>query len=114
MLQNQSREESVNDGGLGLADVLGNADAILDGIALDTIGEGLNARDEGSKAETKMVALKVKNGESKLSRQKAKDQTIKMLDTADAFPGETREDIGHGGHHAFSEVSSIRGGANES
>ena len=35
-----------------MGDVLGNADAILDGIALDTIGEGLDARDAGSKAET--------------------------------------------------------------
>ena len=41
---NQSREESVNDGAFGLSDVLGNADAILDGIALDSIGEGLDAR----------------------------------------------------------------------
>ena len=51
-----------------MGDVLGNADAILDGIALDTIGEGLNARDGGSKAETKMVALKLKNADGKYSR----------------------------------------------
>jgi len=71
-LQNQSREESVNDGGLGLSDVLGNADAILDGIALDSIGNGLDARDLGSKAETKMVALKLKDADGKFSRMKAR------------------------------------------
>ena len=72
ILQNQSREESVNDGGLGLSDVLGNADAILDGIALDSIGNGLDARDLGSKAETKMVALKLKDADGKFSRMKAR------------------------------------------
>ena len=37
-----SRQDSVNDGGLGLADVLGNADAIL-GIGMDGIGNGLRS-----------------------------------------------------------------------
>lgn len=100
----------MNDGGLGLSDVLGNADAILDGIALDSIGNGLDAREMGSKAETKMVALKLKNADSKFSRMKSRAQVGKMLDTADAFPNETGGDLGLGEHHVFSEVSSIRNG----
>ena len=55
-----------------MSDVLGNADAILDGIALDSIGNGLDARDLGSKAETKMVALKLKDADGKFSRTKAR------------------------------------------
>ena len=69
-----SRQDSVNDGGLGLADVLGNADAIL-GIGMDGIGNGLRSQEDLNDTkmeEPQMVTLKLKNADAKFARSRTK------------------------------------------